>query len=330
GGQPVSKVVRQGGTGLIIRTDDRLCLRHQNREAELDPESAGHYLATIGFRQQYYDIRRTSDEVVFSNLEKTLLLSHPQSNIWIEPETIALLIDAATRREKQTNEINLEGLPDWLHISAGDGRLLLSDQRTARWVLLGSDHLAELERRLKSLEAAAVYPAQPRPPVLAVKIIPVRLQSAFKLVKTLERFAETGEVTSYEDASAAFYLKVGRATEGLELSDSERRVRITAREARKWTSIIRSELASLKAEEIERGQIRTVFAVTGEGRWVMQWGDELFIANESLAEVASGNGALQNGLAAKWTDNYLLLLYPKTGNSVALTEAELSRLGPND
>lgn len=326
GGQPISKVVRQGGTGLIVWSEDRLCLRHQNRETKLDPEAVSHYLATIEFRQQHYDILRTSDEVVFSNLEKTLLLSHPQSNIWLETETIALLINAATRSDKHTDEITLEGLPAWLNISAGDGRLLLSDQRTARWVLLGSDHLAELERRLEMLEAATPYTAQPKPPVLAVKAIPVHLQSAFKLVETLERFAETGEVAAYEDASATFYLRVGRATEGLELADSERRVGVTAREARKWASIIRSELASLKAEQIERGQIRTLLASTSEGRWVMQWGDELFIPNESLSDVASIKSPLRNRVELKQTDNYLLLLNPKTGGCVALTRKEATRL----
>lgn len=327
--QPISKVVRQGGTGLIIRSEDRLSLRHQNRETRLDPQAVTHYLATIGFRHEHYDIRRTSDEVVFSNLEKTLLLSHPQSNIWLETETIALLINAATRKDKHTDEINLEGLPDWLNISAGDGRLLLSDQRTARWVLLGSDHLAELERRLKALETAAVYPAQPKPPVLSVKAIPVHLQSAFKLARTLDRFAQTGEVEAYEDASATFYLRVGKTTEGLELSDSDRRVGITAREARKWRSIIESELASLRAEEVERGQIRTVVATTGEGRWVMQWGDEVFLASESLPEVAVIKGPRQNGVEVKQSDGYLLLLNPKTGSCVALTGDEIEKLSLN-
>lgn len=45
-----SRVVRQGGSGLIMRAGEDVVLRHQNREAFFTPEDARHYLATVQFR----------------------------------------------------------------------------------------------------------------------------------------------------------------------------------------------------------------------------------------------------------------------------------------
>ena len=50
-------VVRQGGSGLIIRHDREVMLRYQNRECVLSVADARHYLATIRFRADAYDIQ---------------------------------------------------------------------------------------------------------------------------------------------------------------------------------------------------------------------------------------------------------------------------------
>src|SRR6185295_9464569 len=82
------------------------------------------------------------------------------------------------------------GLPDWLNISTGAGQLLISDQRNGRWVLLGADHIKELERRLGLLADFPSSSQQVKPPTISVKGIIVHLQSAFTLADALEAFAE--------------------------------------------------------------------------------------------------------------------------------------------
>src|SRR5213083_2576636 len=80
-GTLASRVVRQGGSGLIIRSDGDVVLMHQNRQATLSREDAMHYFATVRFRCEVYDVLRMPDEVVLVNVGKEVLLSHPQSDL---------------------------------------------------------------------------------------------------------------------------------------------------------------------------------------------------------------------------------------------------------
>ena len=48
-----AQVIRQGGTGLIIRADQSFFVRYQNREAVLSIEDLKHYVETIDFRVEY-------------------------------------------------------------------------------------------------------------------------------------------------------------------------------------------------------------------------------------------------------------------------------------
>src|SRR3989442_6707554 len=154
-----SRVVRQGGSGLVVRSDGNVGLRHQNRQASLGVEEAAHYFATVQRRCEFYDVLRMQEEVVFANVGNELLLSHPQSELWLASKAVAGLIEAFNS-ESAPKPQSRSGLPDWLSISAAGGQLLLSDQRTARWVLLGEDHIRELERMLEALRAPKV--ASPR------------------------------------------------------------------------------------------------------------------------------------------------------------------------
>ncbi|HKG22507.1 MAG TPA: hypothetical protein VKC34_11455, partial [Blastocatellia bacterium] len=167
-GATASRVVRQGGSGLIIRSDGRLLLRHQDREAALEVEGARHYRATVEFRRIFYGVERLSDEVVFTSVGRSLLLSHPQSMMWFDTGVISGLLSAVNSRAGEPAPES-PALPDWLHTSTGDGRLLISDQRTGRWVLLGSDHLSELNRRLKNLEGSSEPGPAAAPPTLGIK-----------------------------------------------------------------------------------------------------------------------------------------------------------------
>src|SRR5207247_2288140 len=93
-----------------------------------------------------------------------------------------------------------------------------------------------------------------------------------------ENFADTGNVAPFEEITPVYSLSVSRSTEGVELKDSDNRVALTPREARKWAGIIRAELDRLNASQVERGEIRTVFADSGDWRWILQWGDEVFVS----------------------------------------------------
>src|SRR5438552_3035295 len=132
-----SRVVRKGGSGLIIRSDGDVVIRHQNRQATLSREDAMHYFATIQFRCEVYDVLRMQDEVVLANVGNEVLLSHPQSDLWLGSDCIATLASAFSSESSSKGDEIRVGLPAWLSVSTGGGRLLLSDQRTARWVLLG-------------------------------------------------------------------------------------------------------------------------------------------------------------------------------------------------
>lgn len=326
----VSSVVRQGGSGLIIRTDGELMLRYQNRETALATGEAARYLATLEFRADYYDVLRTSDEIVFATITDNLLLSHPQSELWLDAKTIVRLLVESGERAGFGSVEDLPSLPEWLSVSAGGGRLLLSDQRNGRWVLLGSDHLAELERRQASLKETRIQAQRFSPPTIMIKGVTVHLQSAFKVARALELFAETGEVLAFEDVTPGFVLRAAKSVEGLELLDSTNRVALTSKEARKWSAIFKSELTRLNANQTVDGRITTVFADGEGGRWALQWGDEVFVNEEAqlLAESLSlpGRVAQTDSLVLKREGEFLLLLEKETGACVSLVESESTKL----
>jgi hypothetical protein len=327
-----ARVIRQGGTGLIIRAEDSFSVRYQEREAILSREEACHYLETLDFRVESFDVRRTSDELVFSNVGRSLMISYPQSDLWLDAETVAQLITIYDRNSGTVDEeINdALNLPDWLTVSTSAGRLLMSDQRNGRWSLLGADHMAELERRLGPLRSAYDALRPPKPPTLSLKGVTVHLQSAFKLAAALETFAETGEVSAFDDVAPLFELKVAKAIEGIEIRDSLGRVGVTKREAAKWAAIIRGELERVNAAVIERGAIRTVVATGDQGRWVLQWGDEVFVPARLLGLLSAAPEQFHEQDASlpvvKKSAGLLLLLGREDGGCVALTESEVAML----
>jgi hypothetical protein len=328
-GQAVaSRVARQGGNGLIIWSDGRLILRHQSREATLTPEEAHHYRATVRFRIESYDINLMQDEVVMSSFGDNLVLSHPQSELWLEAGHITEILCACEEGNPAGMSEPSAKLPDWLNISTSAGQLLMSDQRNGRWVLLGSDHLAELGRRLDTIAAQGESVKRRMPPVIQLKNIKVHLQSAFKLADTLDTLASGGEVASFEEVTPSFTLGAKKSVEGIELRDSDNRVGLTAKEARKWAEIIRSELERLNAVQAERGGIRTVFADGDGGRWVLQWGDEVFVPEEMLALIRSSESEAPDermrALRIKRDGEFLLLLSEPTAACVALSETDLT------
>ena len=327
-----SRVVRQGGGSLILRSDGNLVLRHEHRQASIGTEEARHYSAIVRFRCEFYDVSRMQEEVVLANLGDELLLSHPQSEMWLKSETVAALVRAFTGDSTAKAGGSLPGFPEWLKMSTGGASLLLSDQRTGRWVLLGEDHMRELERRLGSLRSSGAAVAGPAPPTIPLKGLTVHLQSALKLAATLDEFANTSRVTPFEEVTPIYSLKASESTEGIELRDSDKRVALTAREARKWTGIIATELDRLNVRQVQRGGIRTVFADIEDGRWILQWGDEVFVPN--TAQILSAPGAILSGGTghpiAKRTVEFLLLLSPATGACVALTDSESGHLYDSD
>jgi hypothetical protein len=158
----------------------------------------------------------------------------------------------------------------------------------------------------------------------------VHLQSALKLAETLEAFANTGNVTPFEEITSIYLLAASRCTEGLELRDSDKRVAFTSREARKWAAIISSELERVNARQVERGRIRTVFVDSEDGRWILQWGDQVFIPNDALSKLlpsaSSTVSCATDYPSFKRTGNFLLLLSPDTSACVALNDAESNYL----
>ncbi len=328
----VSRVVRHSGSGLIIRSAGEIVLRYRNREASFGTRDLAHYLAAIGFRAEAYDILRMSDEVVMANIGDNILLSHPQSELWLDLESVSRLL--AAFRDAPVTAGQVEGLPEWLNASLGAERLLLSDQRNGRWVLLGSDHIAELERRAPLLDSPDKESRRKRPPTLTLKGVTIHLQTAGRLASALDTFSETGEVTPFEEIAPEFRLVAARATEGLEIKDSDKRAAFTAREARKWAAIIRSELSKLNVSEIVRGKMKTVFADGENGRWVLQWGDEVFVPDQMISSISAAgkNEPVEtDGWPDDWprlrrTDEFLLLLDKTTGACVALTDDEADYL----
>jgi hypothetical protein len=322
-----SRVVRQGGQGLIIRSDGELVLRHQQRQSSLGRNEARHYSATIQLRRELYDISRTQDEIVLANLGDELLLSHPQSEMWLSRESVAALVDGFVGDTRRSPEALASALPEWLSVSSGAGNILLSDQRSGRWVLLGEDHIRELERRLDFLGKTVATAAAPVLPTLQVKGMVVHLASAFKLAAALFDFENSGDFAPYEEITPAYWLKASRSNQGIELSDSNTRVGLTAREARKWLGIIRSELDRLGARSVERGGIRTVFANSEDGKWVLQWGDQVHIPGSVLSRL-SESPVVDSGTGCPGAQlgEFLVLLDPASGGCVALTEQELGCL----
>jgi hypothetical protein len=329
-GKFAPRVIRQAGSGLIVRSDGEAMLRFQQREAALGEAEAAHYSATVEFRREFYDVQRLQDEVVIANVGTNILLSHPQSDLWLEASHISHMLRTFGDAPSQNREADSSSLPDWLNISAGAGRLLVSDQRNGRWVLLGRDHIQELERRLGLLDDVSLPSARYMPPTIPLKGLAIHLQSGVKLVETLEAYAETGEVNPFEEITPTYSLTAGRSAEGIELRDFDRRVGLNSREARKYASIIRSELERLNVVQVERGSMRTVFADDEHGRWVLQWGDEALVLNDSLDELRATHSLQSEGETYKaiagQANGFHLLLNPATGACVALTEAEQAQL----
>ncbi|HWN99335.1 MAG TPA: hypothetical protein VNS63_08710 [Blastocatellia bacterium] len=324
-----SRVVRQAGGGLIIRQDGELTLRYRGRQCSLGATDVQHYAATIGFRAEAFDVKLMPDEIVVSTVGQTTLLSFPQSELWLEPEAVSEIIRVFESDPSTPNDHRPSGLPQWLDVSSGSGRLLLSDGRTGRWVLLGKDHIGELERRVAYGEKSGDESIRRVPPTIALKGLTVHLQSAFNVASALEHFASTGAIAPFEEITPTYTLTIGKCTEGIEVRDSERRAAFTTREARKWAGIISGELDRLNAMRVERGRIRTVFADAGDGRWVLQWGDEVFVPREILEPVKerSALSSSAGGLLMRQTGEFQLLLNRETGGCVALNDLELSHVG---
>jgi hypothetical protein len=320
-----SQVVRQAGSGLILSHEDGVSLRYQGRQCSLATRDVQHYLATIEFRAEAYDVKRMLDEVVISTIGQSILLSHPQSELWLERDVAGELVRAFYTDQATPHDAEAPALPAWLSISTGSGRLLLSDGRTGRWVLLGADHIAELERRLNTREKPGGRSINRIPPTFALKGLTIHLQSASKVAETLEDFASTGKVAEFVEMTPAYSLTVGKVTEGIELKDSDIRVALTAREARKWASIVCGELDRLNVRCVERGRIRTVFADVEEGSWVLQWGDEVFVPRRAAETAAPDLTRLisTEDLLVRDTGEFRSLLNLNSGGCVALNKTEL-------
>ena len=313
------RVVRQAANGLVIRADNALILRHQNSESSFGESYARHYLATVRFRSEFYDIALKSDEVVIANLGTSLFLSHPQSQMLIDANYLPSLLTAFTQSLKSEE---IESLPEGLTVSGGDGRLLLSDSRNGRWVLLGSDHFQEFQRRYNVITSAGDFAQPGNPPVIPIKGIKVHLQSALRFARELEAFAETGQFVDYADITPSYSLMLMRANEGIKVSDGNMIVAINQREARKWAAILQSEIERLNLREIERGGITTVIADTEQGRWVLQMGDEVLIAEDEKRQIRELNLVASSNLASKRESDFMLVLAKASGGCVALTHEE--------
>src|SRR5262249_34981077 len=254
-----------------------------------------------------------------ANLGTQLFLSHPQSQMLLEASYLPALLTAFTHTLKSEEK---EMLPDWLTISGGDGRLLLSDGRNGRWVLLGSDHFQEFQRRQNVITSAEDFEQPEKPPVILVKGIKVHLQSALKLARVLEVFAETGQFVDYADITPTYSLMLMRSNEGIKMSDGNLIVAMNQREARKWAAILQSEIERVNLREIERGGITTVVADVEQGRWVLQMGDEVLIAEDDARKIREHNLVASSRLASKRESDFLLILEKASGGCVALTQEE--------
>ena len=316
-----ARVPRQGGKGFVVRSDADLVLRHEHRQESLGPEDARHYAATTKMRSQVYNILRMQDEVVLASVGPELLLSHPQSEMWLSKQTVFALVEAFG---SASNAINGD-IPEWLKVSMGGGRLLLSDQRTGRWVLLGVDHLNELRQRIAELTIDSTPLQFQSPPVINLKGTGIHLQSALTLVSIMEDFASGRQVIAFEEVTPSYSLKVSTSSNGLEISDDDNHAVLNSRETRKWIDLIKSKIEALHISQLERGRIRTVFASDNGGRWILQWGDEVFLPRntQSVGHLADTPGP-DSGVISRRIDGFLVVMNSSTGNCVALTEFEAS------
>jgi hypothetical protein len=316
-----SGVPRQAGKGLVIRSDGDLILRHEHHQESLGLEEVRHYAATTRMRSEVYDVLQMPDEVVLASVGPELLLSHPQSEIWLSREAVDSLVQTFGSGPDAVSG----NIPDWLKVSIGGGRMLLSDQRTGRWVLLGADHLSELRKRLERLAIESINLQPQAPPVISLKGISVHLQSALKLLLAMEDFAMGRDITPIEELTPVYSLKLSRSANGLELSDSESHTVLNSREVRKWIDLVKAEIEPLHLRQIERGRIRTVFGSNNSGRWILQWGDEVFVpGNVDLQSVRHSADVPQTSgeVIASHSDDFLLVMNYSTGNCVALNELE--------
>ena len=316
-----ARVPRQGGKGFVVRSDGDLVLRHEHRQESLGPEDVKHYAATTKMRSQVYNILRMQDEVILASVGPELLLSHPQSEMWLSEQTVSALVEAFG---SASNAIDGD-IPEWLKVSMGGGRLLLSDQRTGRWVLLGVDHLNELGQRIAELAIDSTPLQFQSPPVINLRGTGIHLQSALTLVSIMEDFVAGREVVAFEETTPSYSLKVFTSANGLELSDDDNRAVLNSRETRKWIDLIKVEIEALHISQIERGRIRTVFASDNGGRWILQWGDEVFVpgSSQSVGHLAD-TPRPDSSVRARRIDGFLVVMNTSTGNCVALTEFEAS------
>jgi len=318
-----ARVPRQGGKGFAVRSDGDLVLRHEHRQESLVLEEVRHYAATTKMRSQIYDVLRMQDEVVLANVGPELLLSHPQSEMWLSEQTVFALVETFG---SASSAIAHAGIPEWLKVSLGGGRLLLSDQRTGRWVLLGDDHVNELRERLAQLAIESTPLQFQSPPVINLKGIGIHLQSALTLVSKMEDFAAGREVIAFEEVTPSYSFKVSTSANGLEISDDDNHAVLNSRETRKWIDLVKAKIEALHISQLERGRIRTVFASDNGGRWILQWGDEVFVpgnAHETVGRLPDTPRA-ESGLIARSIDGFLVVMNSSTGNCVALTEFEAS------
>src|SRR5262249_13983058 len=141
-------------------------------------------------------------------------------------------------------------------------------------------------RRYPLLKSSPEFHKASKPPVISVKGLKIHLQSAFKLARVFEEFADGGQFTDYADIAPTYSLALMHSVEGIKISDSHTVVAVTPREARKWAAIILDELERLNAFEIERGGIKTVYADDDKGRWVLQMGDEVLVEENERSLMA--------------------------------------------
>ncbi|MEW6129251.1 MAG: hypothetical protein AB1757_19580 [Acidobacteriota bacterium] len=323
-GEVTPALVKQAASGLMIRADERLSLRYQNQEVGLARSDAIHFRATLELRNNFFAITRTSNEVILAQVDDNLLLSHPQSEIWLDSIAVHNIIAV------HKNPKGLSGLPfpDWLSVSASETTMLLSDGRNGRWVLLGDDHLLEFEKRVAVLRQAKIQYPKRIPPTIQMKGVKIYFQSLQKLILAIKQFSETGDFQPFIESSASYSLFVQKAPEGMKISDNSLVISITQKEARKWIMILEAELDKYQVEEFRRGQIHTLMMKMDDGYWLLQGGDEIFIEATRLSDFLDSNFTQQpeHHLVFSKQAEFHLILNKANGNCVALKGEEINRI----